>query len=42
MFLKPINQNISNTVDQLYDQLQHITYGLPDSQTIVEDALGKE
>ncbi len=41
MFLYPINNNVSNLIGQLHGHLQHITYGLPRSQNIVEDTLGE-
>lgn len=42
-FLNSLKQNLSNIVDNIHSQYSNITYGgYPDSQELVENALGEE
>ena len=42
-FLNSLKQNLSNIVDNTHNQYSNITYGgYPDSQILVENALGEE
>ena len=41
-FVGPVQGNVTAAVDVLQTVLGGITYGLPESQVLVEDALGDE
>ncbi len=41
-FVGPVNENVTAAVGVLQTGLDGITYGLPESQVLVEDALGDE